>query len=145
MMNGKLIVVCGNNDRLYRRLRRSYGKKLMLLRKTSQMASYMRACDVFISKPGGLSSTEAAVTGVPYIQISPIPGCETINMGYFSRNGMSMAVTHPRRSLTKALDQLNSTKVVEQMKANQKKGIPSEARKQICDWLEVVLRGGTNG
>ena len=38
------------------------------------MADYMAACDVFITKPGGLSSTEAAVAGIPLIHISPIPG-----------------------------------------------------------------------
>lgn len=38
----------------------------------------------------GLSSTEAAASGVPLIHISPIPGCETRNMDFFAENGMSI-------------------------------------------------------
>ena len=142
--HGRLIVVCGNNDRLYRRLRHRYGEELLLLHKTDRMASYMRACDVFISKPGGLSSTEAAVCGIPYIQIAPIPGCEIKNMKYFQKNGMSIAVRHPRMKLAKALNQLNCKRNAELMKEKQKKGIPSDARKHICDWLETILQGGSD-
>lgn len=142
--NGKLVVVCGNNDKLYKKLQQRYGEKLVLLHKTDQMASYMRACDVFISKPGGLSSTEAAVAGIPYIQIAPIPGCETKNMNYFAKNGMSIAVRHPQMKLAKALDQLNCKENADKMRAKQKTGIPAEARKHICDWLEMVLQGGCN-
>lgn len=139
--NGRVIVVCGNNERLYRKLKYSYGDRLLLLKKTDQMALYMRACDLFISKPGGLSSTEAAVAGVPYIQISPIPGCETRNLHYFSRNGMSIGVKHPRMELAKALEKISDLDLAEQMIAKQKKGIPEKARVKICDWLEEIVSG----
>ena len=37
---------------------------------TDDMAAYMKAADLFITKPGGLSSTEAAVCGVPMVHVA---------------------------------------------------------------------------
>lgn len=139
---GEVIVVCGNNKKLIgslrKRAKKYYDGKLTVIGKTDRMALYMRACDVFISKPGGLSSTEAAVLGTAYIHITPIPGCETKNMRYFSKCGMSIAVNNPQRSLAKALDQCMDRKKAEDMKKSQHTNIPLHAREDICDWIENV-------
>lgn len=139
-IDGKLIVVCGNNEKLYQRLQKIYGTQIVLIRKTKQMALYMEACDLFISKPGGLSSTEAAVAQVPYIHISPIPGCETKNMRYFSKNGMSIAVKHPDRALEKAVSKLMNEDQIGKMQTCQKTVIPQNARVQICNFIEQTIR-----
>lgn len=163
--DGQLIVVCGNNEKLYHQLEkeyitssfwkqklRKYAKRhddgsawskegrVILLRKTKQMALYMRACDIFISKPGGLSSTEAAVAQVPYIHIRPIPGCETHNMRYFTKNGMSIGVRKPRWQLASAMGRLSKEENVKKMRQRQQEGVPRDARKHICDWLEDMVR-----
>lgn len=161
-IDGKLIVVCGNNERLYKQLEKEYvasdswkqklrrqAKKyaslptawddegrVILLGRTKKMALYMRACDIFISKPGGLSSTEAAVAQVPYIHIRPIPGCETYNMRYFTKNGMSVGVKNPRWQLSSAVGKLWKPENVEKMQKKQREGVPLQARRNICDWLE---------
>ena len=137
--DGKLIVICGNNEKLYRHLWKEYGDQLILIRKTDQMALYMKACDVFLSKPGGLSSTEAAVAQVPYIHMNPIPGCESKNVRYFSKTGMSIAVHHPRLQLIGALKKLDKPEYVEKMRMAQHTNIPQNARKCICDWLETFV------
>lgn len=146
-IDGKLIVVCGSNERLYNHLEKEYAApdkegRVILLRKTREMALYMRACDIFISKPGGLSSTEAAVAQVPYIHIRPIPGCETYNMRYFTKNGMSVGVKWPRWQLSAAMGKLWKPENVEKMQKKQREGIPQNARKNICDWLERQIPGG---
>lgn len=136
--DGKIIVVCGSNEKLYRHLQSEYRNQLILIRRTNQMALYMRACNVFISKPGGLSSTEAAVSQIPYIHMSPIPGCESKNIRYFAKTGMSIAVHYPQLKLKKALKRLNQPEYVEQMRRAQKNNIPQNARVRICDWLETL-------
>jgi processive 1,2-diacylglycerol beta-glucosyltransferase len=135
-IDGRVIVVCGNNDKLYERLAGMEEERLLLIHKTKQMSLYMKACDLFISKPGGLSSTEAAVAQVPYIHITPIPGCESKNMRYFSKNGMCVAVRHPAIGLARAVELLGDPDSIEQMQANQRIGVPQDARVQICDWIE---------
>ena len=135
-MDARLIVVCGSNEKLYNKLRFRYRNRLTLIQKTTQMALYMQACDIFISKPGGLSSTEAAVSQVPYIQITPIPGCESRNMKYFSKTGMSIGVKHLKLQLSHAITALSEPERRDKMRQAQTVGIPAHARAHICDWLE---------
>ena len=87
------VVICGRNKKLEKKLRKRYDgyKNISIIGSTDQMATYMRACDVLYSKPGGLSSTEAAVIGIPLIHLTPIPGCETRNRIFFRKHGMCLA------------------------------------------------------
>lgn len=57
---------------------------------TEKVNIYMNAADVLLSKPGGISSTEAAVANIPIIHTTPILGCETKNAEFFANRGMSM-------------------------------------------------------
>lgn len=88
----QLIVICGTNDKLYKALEKRYGADggVTLLHTTDQMPLYLRACDLYLTKPGGLSSTEAAVSGVALAHLSPIPGCETRNARFFAHLGLTV-------------------------------------------------------
>lgn len=133
---GKLIVICGNNKKLYDKLAKKYGEKIIVINHTDAIATYMKACEVFISKPGGLSSTEAAVSNIPFFQISPIPGCESANIKFFSENGMSVAVKNVKQDFAKAMQLLKSNGKVSRMKQCQNQLIDITARKEICDLIE---------
>lgn len=86
----RVIMICGNNEKVYQKLQAAYGDRATILGTTDQMALYMKACSVFIGKPGGLSSTEAVVAGVPLLHSTPIPGCETKNVHFFAENGLNV-------------------------------------------------------
>lgn len=88
----ELVVVCGSNTRLFLELKKEYGNRIKLVGFTEQMDLYMRASDLILTKPGGLTSTEAAVAELPMIHMGAIPGCETENMRFFERHGMSAAM-----------------------------------------------------
>lgn len=133
----RIIVICGSNRAIYDELRRDYGGKCALLGYTSHIADYMRASDIFISKPGGLSSTEAAVIGTALIHVTPIPGCETRNMAFFSENGMSVPVKNPKSQLTGACDSILDPSVRERMLENQRNTIPRDSTDRICDLIEA--------
>ncbi len=138
----KLIIISGNNKSLYRKLAIEYGEDPQIILKgyTKHMAAYMKASEVFISKPGGLSSTEAAVSGVPLIHTKPIPGCETRNVKFFSENGMSISVSGKSGQIYQALDFLENDEHVEKMKENQKREINAHAAADICDFVEKVAK-----
>ncbi len=133
------VVICGNNKALYDRLRRKYTSRCTVLDNTPLFADYMHACDIFISKPGGLSSTEAAVLGTALIHVTPIPGCETLNMDFFSKRGMCIPVTSPRKQLADACDRLLSEPVRERMLAKQRSSLPQNAAPNICDLIEDTV------
>ena len=136
---GQLIIITGNNQKLYSRLEKKYGNKVVLIKHTDDMAAYMKACDVFISKPGGLSSTEAAVTRTAFIHMAPIPGCESYNYRYFKKTGMSLPVNRQTWTMRLALRYLSREKNVEKMKHKQKKNLPGNARENICIFAEQLV------
>ncbi len=137
---GRVVVCCGNNRRLYEKLRQQYGAQCDILDYTDRMADHMRACDVFITKPGGLSSTEAANVGTALILMTPIPGCETHNLDFFARSGMCLPVEDPRRELPAALAKLSGAAARRQMLESQRRCIPRHAARHICDLLEASAR-----
>lgn len=136
-----LIVICGNNQKLYQKLHKRYGNQtqIRLLQKTSDMAEYMKASDVLISKPGGLTSTEAAASETPLIHISPIPGCETHNMEFFEKHGMSIAVGNLKKELLPAVRKLQSPKGAWDMKKAQRMHSNRFAVVDLCDKIEQEI------
>ena len=91
-----IVVICGNNAKLKESLENQCkGHPNVIIQGfTKKIPLYMDACDVLFSKPGGLTSTEAAVKGVPLIHTAPIPGCETGTLP-FSQEGMSYYCQEP--------------------------------------------------
>lgn len=136
----RLIVLCGNNSALQKALDAHYGgnDRITLLPSTNEMTTYLRACDMFIGKPGGLSSTECATARVPTIFISPIPGCETYNCRFFARRGMALTVRSVRHSLISAINKLESESTVAKMKRQQEKYISGRGAEDIADLCERI-------
>ena len=60
---------------------------MILIGQTKQMDLYLKACDLIYTKPGGLTSTEAAASRTLIVHTTPIPGCETANGVFLSGEG----------------------------------------------------------
>ncbi len=138
-----LIVVCGTNQKLYEKLKNKYREEpqILLLKTTECMAEYLKVCDFYISKPGGISSTEAAVSNIPLIHIPPIPGCETKNERFFSECGMSIGVSNLKKELPRAIQQLASREVIVDMKKAQHEIIDPLAGEKIAEFIEEIISG----
>lgn len=54
---------------------------------TDTIEDSMRAADIIIGKPGGLTITESVALKKPFIAINPIPGHEDANVRYLEKNG----------------------------------------------------------
>lgn len=66
---------------------------------------YMHACDVLLTKPGGLTSSEALSARIPMILVKPLPGQEERNTRYLvSRHAAIRA--RGKRELTAALEEM---------------------------------------
>jgi processive 1,2-diacylglycerol beta-glucosyltransferase len=85
----QVVAVCGSNRRLWRRLHDRFAsdRAVRLFGPTRGVSRLMEAADVLISKPGGLTSAEALVKGLPFVMINPIPGQEERNARYLLRHG----------------------------------------------------------
>ena len=58
------------------------GYPVRVVRFVNNVHDYMHASDVLITKPGGLTSAEALVAGVPMVLFKPLPGQEERNTRY---------------------------------------------------------------
>lgn len=89
----QIISVCGNNREAQESVDALRTKKRVLnYGFTKDIPRLMDASDVIITKPGGLTTSEALVKGLPIIICNPIPGHEQRNASFLLNNGVAMAV-----------------------------------------------------
>lgn len=132
------IVICGSNQKLYAKIKRRYGKKVTVVGHTERIVDYMAASSLYITKPGGLSSTEAAVCGIPLVHMPPIPGCETKNIQYFSERGMSLSCEVTKRGMRRIIGLLNDGRARKEMLSRQREYIHKDAAARICALAEKM-------
>lgn len=139
-----ILVLGGNNERMKQRLRTRYGghPQVSILDFTEQVSLYMDACDLVFTKPGGLTSTEAAVKNLPLAHTAPIPGCETKNALFFRRHLLSVSEKNPESLLERAYALAYDEDAQRTMLAAQRKHIPGDAAGQICRHIirEAMLK-----
>lgn len=91
----QLIAVCGNNAKA-----RSSISELNLKHKTliygfvTNIDEFMDASDCIITKPGGLTTSEALAKCLPMVIVNPIPGQEARNSEFLLNCGTAMATSH---------------------------------------------------
>jgi len=85
----QVAVVCGNNRALLRKMTRRFDgdRNVRVIGLTRSVHRLMDAADLLISKPGGLTTSEALAKGLPMVMIEPIPGQEERNAQYLLRHG----------------------------------------------------------
>lgn len=137
----QLIVICGSNRSVCKHLEKRFGDRVQLIEKTDRMPEYLRACDLYLTKPGGLSTTEAAVMEVPLALLPPIPGCETRNRKFFTQTGMAIQADATAKALDNVLSLLNQPERLEHMRQCQRSIIPKDAAQKICDLADALAKG----
>ena len=127
------IVLTGKNDDLKEKLDKKYAGNpgIRTVSFTRKVADYMAASDVMLSKPGGLSSTEAAVANIPLVHIHAIPGCETYNVKFFSAHGLSCAAQNEKEAVAFAQDLAYNPEKAKAMQKQQRAYINPDAAGMI--------------
>jgi len=90
----QIVSICGFNEKLFKRInKKKTNKKLINLSFSDKVDLYMDAADCIVTKPGGLTTSEALAKGVPMIMINPIPGQEDRNVEFLLNNGAALKVS----------------------------------------------------
>ncbi len=87
------IVICGKNPEIKTRVERAAGAhhgRFCILGYTDRMHELMHISDLFIGKPGGLTTSEALACGLPMVIFSPIPGQEERNSDHLLEEGIAI-------------------------------------------------------
>src|SRR5262249_50714943 len=76
----QMVVVAGRNEALRRFLKpRRYQHPAKIIGFASNMEELMAAANVIVTKPGGLTTSEALALGRPLLIANPLPGQEAAN------------------------------------------------------------------
>ena len=90
----QLVVITGRNEKLYQTFQTEIarGTKLptQLLFFTNEVEKYMHAADLLVTKPGGLTVSEALASDLPLAAFDAIPGQEEDNAAFLERHGMAI-------------------------------------------------------
>ncbi|MWV42426.1 UDP-N-acetylglucosamine--LPS N-acetylglucosamine transferase [Paenibacillus sp. HJL G12] len=91
----QLVFCLGSNQKLLDKMRHDpkfqHGN-IVLMGHTSEISKWMDASDLLITKPGGMTCTEALAKGLPMLFCESLPGQEEMNREYFVNRGYGEAL-----------------------------------------------------
>ena len=134
--NFQIVCVCGNNKHLKKELDRiKFKKDVYVYGFVKNIDEIMDASDYIVTKPGGLTVSEALAKELPIILINPIPGQEERNCDFLVNNGLAVSATK-NISVAEALNQLYINKEHRKNMIRMSKlwGNPAST-KQLCDFV----------
>lgn len=133
----RIICICGQNKERKATLSKQFAEfqQVKVLGYTDQIALLMDCCDVLLSKPGGITSTEAIIRNIPLIHTAPIPGLEDKNGQFFHARNMSYYTTDIQKQVEIAIRLCNDLPFREQMLKSQREN----ANNRTCDMIVNIL------
>ena len=138
----QLVVVAGKNTALKQRLESlsiPQHQCLKIYGFTHEMDELMATADVIVSKPGGLTTSEALARGAAMTVLDPTPGQETHNCDYLLENGAAIRVSHPCMLAEKVGDLIADTERLQRMRENAERlGKPRAAFEIVQQALRLI-------
>ena len=140
--DANFIISCGNNNELLNELKNEYegNDKIILLPFTDKLNLYIKASNIILTKPGGLTTTEIATIGKPFIHTMPIPGCENYNSNFFQNLKMSIKSDTKEEVIKNTKKLLTDEKLQKEMVINQRKYINRNASMDIAEFICKELK-----
>src|SRR5207302_3182745 len=122
------LVVAGRNEKLRRELAcGDFRRPTRVLGFVTNMHELMAVADLVITKPGGLTTSEALAMGKPLFVLNPIPGQEAANSDFLLEHGAA-AKANRLEDLPYRLEKLiGSSKLAEMAAAARALGKPQAA------------------
>ena len=143
--DAKLVVVCGSNEKLVDKFEKlSHGENLRVIGFTKMMNIYMDACDVVMTKPGGLSSTESATKGLPMVLMNVVAGCETRNLDFFLKNDFAVSADSLEGLADEAIGLLTDDAKMESMEVLLRESFSEYSAGMIGDHVISDIENGVN-
>lgn len=107
----QLIVVCGTNKKLLKWLKKTSDKncrKMIIYEYTNNIDELMEVAALLITKPGGMTTSEALAKTLPMVIINPIPGQEMHNADFLTKEGIAISISEAEEIGRAIEDLLNS-------------------------------------
>jgi processive 1,2-diacylglycerol beta-glucosyltransferase len=137
------VVIVGKNRRLEHRVAeeaRRDGADVRVLGFVHNVFDWMRAADVLVTKPGGLTTSEALAAGVPLVLLKPLPGQEERNARYLVSRGAALRA--PRAGdLVRVVDSvLHDERVAQRLHASASQLAHPDAAELVAARIAALAR-----
>lgn len=115
----EITVVCGTNKGLEKSLCRKHKeqKNIHIAGFEKNMSRLLDSADLYLTKPGGLSVSEAETKKLPMVFINAVAGCEEYNLNFFVNLGAAVCEQGVNQLSDKCIEILKSKEIIEKMRA----------------------------
>jgi len=137
----QIIVITGRNQRLFDAFSpviTQSPKKTTLVYYTDEVEDYMHVSDLIITKPGGLTVSEALACNIPLAVFDAIPGQEEDNANFLLSHDMAVKLekgVDPGKTILSLLD---DSKKLERMRASLENFDKSQSSKNIFSLINEL-------
>lgn len=93
LVTGQFVMICGHNDKLRQQLTRDMADSPHTVHVTGfvdNIHEWMAAADLLVTKPGGLTTSEAVAMELPMLLYKSLPGQEQDNATYLMEAGVAL-------------------------------------------------------
>ena len=137
----EIVVVAGRNEEARKQLEQvevPSRHRAQTLGFTDQMDELMAVADIVLSKPGGLTTSEALARGAAMAIVNPTPGQESRNSDFLLENGAAIKVSNIATLPHRLTQLLREPERLAQLKANSRRlGKPQaafEVARRALEW-----------
>lgn len=133
--NVYLTVVCGTNEKLKKRIDRFSSKNIQVSGYVDNVSTLMDSADLYVTKAGGLSVTEAASKRLPLVFIDAVSGCESYNRYFFLTHSMALASNDLSRLPELIIKRLHDEPALLKQKENMRNQFYKNPSEIICSYF----------
>ncbi len=139
--NSRVICVCGRNEHNMNVIKREFADdyRICPVGYTDKIALMMDACDVVMTKPGGISTTESMVKNIPVVHTNPIPGIEDENAKFCHAHNMSFYSEITKEQAAAAIRLANDAEYRNEMLKGQRDNIHLDACERIIELVQQLV------
>lgn len=129
----ELSIVCGTNEKVQQSLEEltAEDQRIHIHGFVANMSELMDSADLYLTKPGGLSTTEAAVKRLPMVLIDAVAGCEAYNMDFFVSRGGAVTADSTENLASACINLMRDSARLQTMEDNLSNIIVSPAAELI--------------
>ncbi|MEG1256794.1 glycosyltransferase [Clostridium sp.] len=142
-MDFQIIILTGNNERLYKRIKKHIKvseKKTRAIKFTKEVHRYMNLADILITKPGGLTVSEALATNLPMVIFDAIPGQEEANAKFLLEHNMAISIGHGLNSKATVEKLLKDEKKLKEIRDKCTEFDKSSSNKELLELIRKVVK-----
>lgn len=142
----QIILVTGKNQKLYNHFEKvveSSPKKTKLIYFTNEINKLMQASDIIITKPGGLTVTEALACNIPMAVFDAIPGQEEENADFLLKHNMAVKISDGNSCREAIVELLKDSEKLEDMKEACKSFDKNDSTKNIFLLINELIENNS--